>query len=190
MQRQNLNCGSATECSGQPTHVSKKRKRTSCKTSSNCNYEQQSRNSCIPIGLQIFILQFPINPPNLLPSAQHFKFCQIMHLPRTVTVELHQIVHLPVNSAPARKRSHDSASSHMKRNLHCAEQQEPPSDITKYSTLPAPKNDMPRKVALDLLLFCDCDFTILLLFSTILLYSTILLFHFSLTLLFLYSSIL
>ena len=102
-----------------------------------------------------------------------------MHLPRIVTVELHQIVHLPVNSAPARKRSHDSSSSHMKRNLHCAEQQEPPSDITKYSTLPAPKNDMPRKVALDLLLFCDCDFTIpfaVLYYITVLYYSFVPLF--------------
>jgi len=47
-----LNCGSWIECSGQPTHVSKEAERICCTTSSNCNYEQQSRNSCIPIGPQ------------------------------------------------------------------------------------------------------------------------------------------
>ena len=49
------------------------------------------------------------------------------------------------NSAPAtKKNSQDWSSSHMKRYLHCAEQQPSPSNITKCQILPLPQNDIPK----------------------------------------------
>ena len=92
----------------------------------------------------------------------HSKFHQILRLPGKVTVEFRQILHLPrkmtlmidphhtwnvqynarsnrshpptsPNIAPATKNdSHDWSSSHMQCPVQCAEQQESPSNITKY----------------------------------------------------------
>ena len=86
----------------------------------------------------------------------------MLHLPRKVTLQLHQILRLPrkmtfkihrahiwnviynarsnrhhpptsPNTAPATQNdSHDWSSSHMERHLQCAEQQASPSNLTKY----------------------------------------------------------
>ena len=85
--------------------------------------------------------------PNLLKKMRHLprkvtlQHHQMLRLPGKVTLQHHQMLPLPrkvtpqtsPKTAPAtQNESHDWSASHMKCYLQCAEQQESPSNLTKY----------------------------------------------------------
>ena len=109
-----------------------------------------------PLGNAFCIENYNISRSGYLP-----RFQQMLHLPRKMTLQDHQIVRLPrkvtlmsdvrhiwnviynarsnrthpptsPNTAPATQNdSHEWCPSHMKRHLQCAEQQVSPSNLTK-----------------------------------------------------------
>ena len=112
-----------------------------------------------PLGNAFCIENYNISRSRYLP-----RFHQMLRLPRKVTLQDHQILRLPrkvtlmidarhiwnliynarsksthpptsPNIAPATQNdSHEWCPSHLKRHLHCAEQQDSSSNVTKYCT--------------------------------------------------------
>ena len=69
---------------------------------------------------------FCIENYNISRSGYLPRFHQMVRLPRKVTLQDHQMLRLP------RKMTHEWCPSHMKCHLQCAEQQDSPSNVTKY----------------------------------------------------------
>ena len=72
---------------------------------------------------------FRIENNNISRSGYLPKFDRILRMPRTVTLQHHQIMCLPRKMT---LMTHDWSSSHMKRHLQCAEHQVSSTNVTKY----------------------------------------------------------